>query len=480
MKIKIRRIFLQPASMTLLLLVMTFISCDEETTSIGIDNEPAAGIGFMDTNGSVTEGSDPMILQVNASKKLFNDVSFGVKVIDGDGSAITISDADGNAGTNFTIKEGTKNVQLYVSVSDDDDYNGDYEVMYELENLSGEGAFLTVYTLGSGEKQINPSFNLEVREDDPVPPSIGFESEAGAVDENKGESHAITIALSEPASVAGSFELAYAGTAENGVNYQTDAPGGTVNIGIGAEEVVVNITPIDDDLVEDDKTVVLTISNISNGFLPGSITAYTLTIVEDDLPKVILNPEADCGIRGGDKGDDAAAGGEFARAANGTDSRGRDERQMMMRFDLAGVDLSKVIRATLKLTTVGTDAGGSDRFWTEAEDFNGSGAFDGTLAPTAQKIYHVTGDDNWDEVTVTWNTAPAFDPTPVTTGTFDLVESAVRSHEYDVTAALMSDSDGKFSIRLGTDNDTDGKSIYYQTRESTLGGVPELIIISNP
>ena len=199
----------------------------------------------------------------------------------------------------------------------------------------------------------------------------------------------------------------------------------------------------------------------------GTNTQHTLTIVDDDLPRVTLNPEADCGIRGGDKGDDTAAGGVFARAANGSDERGRDERQMMFRFDISGIDLSKVRTATLKLTTVG-----ADRTWADAETNNGGN-------PTTQKIYHVTGDDNWDEVNVTWNTAPAFNPTPIATGSFGIIGTTVVSHEYDVKDALVIDSDGKFSIRLGIDDDTDGKSVFYQTRESTAGGVPELTIVSD-
>jgi hypothetical protein len=468
-------------SRCLILVGLLLISCvDDDPVEFGIKNEPPAAIGFEIDQIEAVEGSQTATFEINASKPLFNDISFDLSVVSGNDGEITLTDDNGNTGPNFVMKAGTDKLVLSVMVANNNIFSGNRDIVYELQNLIGDSVFLVEESVGSGDDKINPQSTLTVIEDEPVPLSVNFSEVTASINENAGSSYQVLMQLTEPAIASGSFDIQFSGTAIEGTDYTSSLPpaSATININVTDTQFTFDITPIDDLEVKGDRTVILTITNPSNGFQIGTNNVHTLTIVEDDLPIFTLNPEADCGIRGGDRGDNPAAGGEIVRAANGTDARGRDERQMMFRFDLNGIDLNNVISATLKLTTVGVDSGGSDRSWTEAEEFNANGVFgDGISAETTQKIYHVTGADNWDETTVTWNSAPAFTPTPIATGAFGIVGGSVETHEYDVKDTLVLDTDGKFSIRVGIDNDTDGKSVFYQTRESTLGGVPELVIV---
>lgn len=465
---------LSPAIFATIIFVGLFlISCvDNDPLKLGIDNEPAAAVGFENNEVEVLEGTSTTF-EVNASKPLFNDINFKFKVLSGNGSEVTITDEYGNTGPYFVMKAQTDLTVINVTIANDDVYTGTREVVYALEDLVGAGAYLEEQSVGSGDEKINGQLTLTIIDDEPVPLSVNFTDTDSTIDENAGVAQQVRLELTEPAIASGSFDVLFSGTALDGVDYSSNATDGvlTINVNENDTEFFVEVTPIDNDEVSGDKTVVLTLSNPSNGFQIGAINEHNLTIIDEDLPTVYLNPEADCSIRGGDNGNDLAAGGEYARIANGTDIRGRDERQMMLRFDLSGIELNDVISAELRLTSVGIDANGSDRFWTNAENFAGG--------PTSQRIYHVTGSDNWDETTVTWNSAPAFALTPIAIGQFDLVGENVVTHEFDVMDALVLDTDGKFSIRIGIDDDTDGKPILYQSRESTLGGVPVLKIISS-
>ena len=92
-----------------------------------------------------------------------------------------------------------------------------------------------------------------------------------------------TFTVSRSGSTAQALTVYYtlAGTAQNGVDYQT-LPG-SVTIPTGASSTTITVTPIDDNQLEGDETVVVTLSS-STGYTVGSPGSATVIIHDNDLP----------------------------------------------------------------------------------------------------------------------------------------------------------------------------------------------------
>ncbi|PYJ85376.1 MAG: hypothetical protein DME22_09400 [Verrucomicrobia bacterium] len=92
-----------------------------------------------------------------------------------------------------------------------------------------------------------------------------------------------TFTISRSGSTAQALTVYYtlAGTAQNGVDYQTLS--GSVTIPTDASSTTVSVTPIDDNQLEGDETVVVTLS-FSTGYTVGSPGSATVVIHDNDLP----------------------------------------------------------------------------------------------------------------------------------------------------------------------------------------------------
>ena len=92
-----------------------------------------------------------------------------------------------------------------------------------------------------------------------------------------------TFTVSRSGSTAQALTVYYTrtGTAQNGVDYET-LPG-SVTIPTGASSTTVTVTPIDDNQLEGDETVVVTLS-FSTGYTVGSPGSATVVIHDNDLP----------------------------------------------------------------------------------------------------------------------------------------------------------------------------------------------------
>ncbi|WP_242203521.1 CBM96 family carbohydrate-binding protein [Aestuariivivens insulae] len=459
---------LQVLCTAILLVVM---ACTDNNITYGPSDEPIAPVGFRSGNPTIIEGeSVPYEIEVGASKAVFNDISFDLQLVSGDDSEITITDADGNAGPNFTVPEGSATIKLFAKVADNSIYSGNRSLVYELKNLVGDGVFLadTTYSASNSElgisRRVSPELRITITEDDPVPPLVNFVELESEVLENAG-SHEVVIALTEAVTTGQTLDITFTGTAVEGTNYDAGATGGvlTVNVGAGETEVIVPITLIDNAVIEGDKTIVMTIGSVSPGLYPGESLTHTVTVLEDDYITAELIPIADTHVKGlasGDSGftDNFGAAVSFDPSYRETNSR--DTRRGLLKFDLTGIDASKVVKAKLVLTTTREDK------WVLAEDVVGG--------ITTQYIHYIS-DDSWGESTVTGETAPEFGDIILTFTGDALVGPDNRStHNYDLTSQLqMVEADNTLSLGM-TVVETGGKRIFYQSKEGT--DIPKLII----
>ena len=456
-----------------MLMLFAFYSCvEDENIQYSIYDEAKAAIGFVIKEGTATEGGSQSTLQINASKNLFNDVSFDLVVVSGDASGITITDDHGNTGTTFTISKGTKTANVKFTIIDNSDYSGDSTVTFGLTNLTGNGVFLPVENVGNSENKLYVEFALTVVEDEPVPPSISFTAISGNVNENDTEAHKAIIQFTSATLQAGSFDVAFGGTAVADTDYTAAATGGllTVNFDAGTETIEVAITPIDNVVINDDKTVILAISNPSSGFFLGDVLQYTLSILENDVPetKTTILAEMDAWTRGKNGSTKSNDNGGDKTDLVASDGNGdNDLREFYLKFDLTGIDPAKVTEAKIVLTTT------RESSWGDAEaNFGGI---------TTQNLYHVT-DDSWGEMSITANTKPASGGAPIASFTSGFLIGGTSlskiEHVFDVTAQLQVEADGKLSVRLNTVN-TLSKRIFYASKEHINNTPPKLIIIES-
>lgn len=454
-------------------LMMVAHSCvKNDDTVYGVNDEPHGAIGFAQKEAVIIEGDQPLKFQVNASKFLFEDVTFNLVVVSGDTSGITISDVHGNQNTSFTIEEGAKTISLNLNVEDDDVYTGIRKVIFGLEVLKGEGVFIPEQNTGSAEKKINNQFELTINDDEDVPPSISFQLASNEVVENATEAHKVLIGFTAPATKSGSFNIDFSGTAIAGTDYATVSENGvlTINFDAGTELIPIEITPIDNTIVDGNRTVVLTINTVSEGFFAGDLQEHTLTIVDEDLPVKVTSiiAEADAWTRGRNgSGKSNENGGDKVELVASDGNANDDLREFYLKFDLSNIDPSKVLNAKVVLTTI------RENNWANAEtNFGGI---------TTQSLYYVS-DDSWEEMTISANAKPASDDTPIATYTSDylLGDTLLTSieHEFDVTTQIKVETDGKLSVRLNTVN-TLGQRIFYASREHASGAVPKLVIIES-
>ena len=120
-------------------------------------------------------------------------------------------------------------------------------------------------------------------------------------------------------------------------------------------------------------------------------------------------------------------------------------RDILLKFDLVGIDTTTVQNATLRL-------------------FN-------TNSSTAGGEFYTTTTSTWTENNVTWNNAPSTAGAPI--GSLGAVSSNTW-YELDITTAVLGDLDAIISLRTANFPTTNGA--YYSSKENSNGNSPELVI----
>jgi RHS repeat-associated protein len=118
------------------------------------------------------------------------------------------------------------------------------------------------------------------------PPTVSL-SGGGSIAEDA--SGAVTVQLQVQAAVTPSVSvpLQISGTATNSVDYATI--GNSIFVSGSPTSYPIDVDPTDDDTYEGDETVVLSIPAPTNlAYVLGSSSPVTVTIIEDDLPKVTI------------------------------------------------------------------------------------------------------------------------------------------------------------------------------------------------
>ncbi len=248
-----------------------------------------------------------------------------------------------------------------------------------------------------------------------------------------------TVSISSPGQgeqVSGTVTLQADASDANGVT-QVEFFVGTISIGLGTNGPNGWSIPWDTTGVADGDHVLSAVATDGAG---NTTTSPQVTVSVDNAGEppgatLTLAPIADTFVE--DRNPDRNHGGDTTLQVDGS-----PQKQILMTFSVSGIGAGSVARATLSMDAV-------------------DGSRDGGTA-------HRVADTSWDEMSVTWNSAPAHDATPI--GSFGRVSPGNR-YAMDVTAIIG--GDGAYSIKLvsGHRNGAD-----YVSREGTPGLGPRLEI----
>ncbi|WP_428309149.1 Calx-beta domain-containing protein [Hydrocarboniphaga sp.] len=138
----------------------------------------------------------------------------------------------------------------------------------------------------SGATYTTAAVGTTIKDDDATP-SLRFATASSAVAENAGAEVTVGVQLSGASSRSVSATLAISGTATRNSDYKLTTT--AISFAPGETSKSFIVTPVNDSAAESDETAVFTLSAPVNVSL-GSPSAYTLTIVDDDLGVISLSP----------------------------------------------------------------------------------------------------------------------------------------------------------------------------------------------
>ncbi len=225
------------------------------------DNDDPPAASFASASSSVTEGADVRNVTVNLSPAPLSAITLNYSV---DGTAASGADYAALSGE-VQVSANAASVNIPVSISDDSAQESSETVVLTL--TSGAG-----YAVGSPD-----AHTLTIRDDDS--PQIRFAAASSSANEGSGEWRVTVNLFPAPKSTMNLFVGEGAGTATEVADYQIVVGA----VPAGATSVDILVTIIDDDLDEDDETLVMWLDDIQDsGYRVASPSEHALTIADND------------------------------------------------------------------------------------------------------------------------------------------------------------------------------------------------------
>ena len=248
----------------------TLGSTSEHTLTIA-DNDGLPTVAFASASVSVNEdvGTHNVAVDINLSSAPPVDFTLNYILT---GTAVEGTDYSIAGSGTILVAANATSTNIPVVITDDSTEEESETVILTLTGGTG-------YDLGSADE-----YTLTIIDNDATS-VVAFASSSTSVGEEVGVQN-VTVNIS-PVS-GGDFTLNYSlgGTATEGTDYRI-AGSGAVSVPANATSVNIPVEIIDDNLVENDEAVVLTLIS-GTGYGLGSGIEYTLTITDNDTPEVTL------------------------------------------------------------------------------------------------------------------------------------------------------------------------------------------------
>jgi hypothetical protein len=239
---------------------------ERTTATVTITDGPAPGaIGFAEPTLTVSEDGTTANLTLTRTNGSDGEVSVTLAVT---GGTATDPDDFGPVPMTVTFAPGQTTATVAIPIVDDAEVEGDETVVFTISDPTG-GATLGAQTTAT----------LTILDNDEAAGTVAFGAATFTVSEAGGS---IVIPLTRTGGTAGevTVTVAVSGTATPGDDF--GAVPTTVTFADGEDTATIAIPVVDDDLVEGDETVVLTLSDPTGGAVLGAISVATLTITDDD------------------------------------------------------------------------------------------------------------------------------------------------------------------------------------------------------
>ncbi|MCH8012847.1 MAG: T9SS type A sorting domain-containing protein [Candidatus Marinimicrobia bacterium] len=228
------------------------------------DNDNPPTVQFTSTTSNGGEATTPANLEVSLSTASGLDVTVDYTAsggtATGSGTDYTLADET------LTISAGSTTGNISPTINDD-----------ALDEID-ETIIVTISNPTNSLFGTNTTHTYTITDDDD-PPTVAFSTTSSSANENSTPA-TFTISLSSASGLDVTVDYALSGTA-SGSNIDYSLPAGTATISAGGTGTTLNATITDDEVVEDDETIIVTLSNPINSSL-GANTTHTYTITNDD------------------------------------------------------------------------------------------------------------------------------------------------------------------------------------------------------
>ncbi|MCF6803127.1 hypothetical protein L3V81_13195, partial [Thiotrichales bacterium 19S3-11] len=313
---------------------------------------------------------------------------------------------------------------------------------------------VTLDSITSGDADISigalNSDTVTIADDDTAEVTIAATTASATEPGGVGNDGQFTVTLSNPSDTDTVISYSVTGDATAGSDYTTLT--GTVTILAGATTATIDVSVIDESLLEDNETVVVTLDSITSGDADisiGALNSDTVTIADDDTAEVTIAATTANATEPGGVGND----GQFTVTLSNPSDTDTVISYSVTGDATAGSDYTPLIGSVTILagaTTATIDISVLDDFQLEDNEtvvvtLDSITSGDADISIGASNSDTVTiADDDTAEVTIAATTANATEPGGV-------------------------GNDGQFTVTLSNPSDTDTVISYSVTGDATAG-----------
>ena len=241
---------------------------DQSVTAIIAEDDPPPSVSLSLAGSPFAENGGVATVTATLDTAAALDVTVDLAL-----SGTATSGTDYSAAvTQIVIPAGSTSGSIDLTGIDDLDVEGDESVVVDIAGVTNGTE--------AGIQQVTATIA-----DDDSPPSVTLSLAGSPFAEPAGVATA-TATLSGPATVDVTVDLAFSGTAGNAIDYS--ASSSQIVIPAGMTTGSIDLTGIDDALVEGDETVIVDIDAVTNGTESGT-QQVTGIIADDDMPSVTLS-----------------------------------------------------------------------------------------------------------------------------------------------------------------------------------------------
>ena len=445
------------------------------TTTI-LAGELTATIDVKTVDSDLLEDNESVIVTLASIDSADDDVSIdlaansaSVAIVDDDKASVSISVTDADAGESsnngqFTVtmsKSSDKDTVIGYTVSGSADGTDFILLSGEVTILAGEtiavieisviddaileGNETVILTLiGTGDPDVavdsvSNTATITITDDDLATATITANDADAAEPADNGQ---FTVTLSNAADQDTVISYVVAGDATPDVDYT--ALSGTVTITAGETSARIDVSALNDDVLENDETIIVTLANIDSGdsdvTIGGAETA-TITLLDDDTAGVIVTAT-------GPTANESGVGGEFT-----VELSQLSDTDTVIHYAISGDAAPDVDYASLQ-GTITIVAGET------SATINVTAIDDGLLEDGENVTITLTGLGAADDDIIVW----AADSATVTIEDNDIAEVSVAANDADAGEA---GDNGQFTISLSTPSDTDTVVLYTISGDAT-------------